>query len=266
MSERRMIAKTVVDTDKFLDMPLSTQALYFHLNLQADDDGVVGSPKKIRTIIGATEEDLRLLIEKGFLISFDTGVIVIKHWKVNNLIRKDRYKQSFFQTELSQLREDKGVYSFISRDTPRDPLSTANGIPNSDQGLTQDSIGKDSIDKVSIDKDREDKDTVTPSSSLSNNSEHKYGEYKNVRLSLEDIQKLKTEFPDWRDRVEALSTYIAAKGDKYKNHLAVIRAWAKRENQHPQKITPPKNNNFTDYSCQREYTEDELEKLLRKKE
>ena len=103
MAERRMFSKTVVDSDAFSDMPLTTQALYFHLGMQADDDGFVNSPKKIQRSIGATADDMKLLIAKGFIIPFNSGVIVITHWKVHNYIRKDTYNETTCREEKALL-------------------------------------------------------------------------------------------------------------------------------------------------------------------
>lgn len=106
MAERRMFAKTIIDSDAFLDMPLSTQALYFHLSMRADDDGFVNNPKKIQRMIGASDDDCKLLVAKKFLIAFDTGVIVIKHWKMHNYIQNDRYKPTVYQEERATLSLD----------------------------------------------------------------------------------------------------------------------------------------------------------------
>lgn len=103
MASRRMFAKVVVDSDAFLDMPLTAQALYFHLGIQADDDGFVASPKKIIRGIGATNEDLETLIDHQFIIPFASGVIVIRHWLVNNKIRKERHTDTECKEELAQL-------------------------------------------------------------------------------------------------------------------------------------------------------------------
>ncbi len=97
MAERRMFAKTIIDSDAFLDMPLSTQALYFHLSMRADDDGFVNNPKKIQRMIGASDDDLKLLFNKHFVIPFDSGVCVIKHWRIHNFIRNDRYVETVYQ-------------------------------------------------------------------------------------------------------------------------------------------------------------------------
>ena len=103
MAERRMFAKTIIDSDAFLDMPLSSQALYFHLSMRADDDGFINNPKKIQRMIGGSDDDLKLLVLKRFVIPFESGVCVIKHWMIHNYIRSDRYKETVYQEEKRQL-------------------------------------------------------------------------------------------------------------------------------------------------------------------
>ena len=123
MANKRMFSNAVIDNDNFLDMPLSTQALYFHLGMKADDDGFVGSPKKIARSVNCTEDDLKLLIAKGFVICFESGVIVITHWHENNVIRKERKKDTLFQKEKQQLTlENNNVYSpCLQLDTQMSP-------------------------------------------------------------------------------------------------------------------------------------------------
>lgn len=148
MAERRMFAKTIVDSDAFLDMPLTTQALYFHLSMRADDEGFINNPKKIMRMIGASEDELKLLIAKSFIIPFESGVCVIKHWKIHNYLRNDRFKPTVYTDEKSQLVEkDNKAYS-IRQLVPA--VGIPLGIPNADQMETQDRIGKDSIGKSSI--------------------------------------------------------------------------------------------------------------------
>lgn len=151
MANRRMFALTIVDSDAFMEMPLSTQSLYFHLGMRADDDGFINSPKKIQRMIGASEDDLKLLIAKRFIIPFESGIVVIKHWKLNNYIRSDRYTKTVYTEELQQLQQkNNGSYTLEST-----------GIPAGSQVVyqmdTQYSIGKDSIeidkDSIEIDKD-----------------------------------------------------------------------------------------------------------------
>lgn len=103
MANKRMFTMHIVDSDAFLDMPASTQNLYFHLNMRADDDGFIGNPKRIQRTIGASDDDLKLLIAKRFVLAFDDGVIVIKHWRMHNTIRADRYTPTTYQEELGRL-------------------------------------------------------------------------------------------------------------------------------------------------------------------
>ena len=135
MANKRMFSNAVIDNDVFLDMPLSTQALYFHLGMKADDDGFVGSPKKIVRSVSCTEDDLKLLIAKGFVISFESGIIVIRHWNENNTIRKERKKETLFQNEKQKLLLDKNnVYSINERfDNQLSPTCHPNGDQTSAQ-------------------------------------------------------------------------------------------------------------------------------------
>ncbi len=103
MAKRRMFSLDVVDTDAFLDLPASSQSLYFHLGMRADDDGFVSSPKRITAMVNASGDDLKLLIAKGFVILFDSGVCVIRDWRVNNYIQSDRYTATLYVEEKWQL-------------------------------------------------------------------------------------------------------------------------------------------------------------------
>lgn len=103
MAEKRMFSQRVIDSDAFLDMPLTAQALYFHLSMRADDDGFLDNPRKIQRVIGASADDLRLLMAKRYLIPFNSGVVVIRHWKIHNYIQKDRYHETTYQDEKKLL-------------------------------------------------------------------------------------------------------------------------------------------------------------------
>lgn len=131
MARRRMFSLDVVDTDRFLDMPSSTQALYFHLGMRADDDGFVASPKRTTAMCGCSADDLNLLAAKGFVKPFESGVLVIVDWKKNNLIRPDRYTPTQFQEEKAQLGIPAVNQSAYQR-VPQDRLGKAR-------------IGKDSV-------------------------------------------------------------------------------------------------------------------------
>ncbi len=107
MAERRMFAKTIIDSDAFLEMPQSTQLLYFHLSMRADDDGFVNNPKSIMRATGCKDDDIKVLVAKKFIIPFEIGVVVIKHWRVNNYIQKDRYNETKYKELLEQLYLDE---------------------------------------------------------------------------------------------------------------------------------------------------------------
>ncbi len=112
MAQRRMFSLTVTGTDEFLDLPTSSQALYFHLGMYGDDDGFVASPKKIIRTCGCNLDDFRLLATKGFIIPFETGVIVIRDWRLNNTLKNDRYHPTIYQEEKAKLQVDSsGRYS-----------------------------------------------------------------------------------------------------------------------------------------------------------
>lgn len=143
MANRRMFSLDIVDTDNFLEMPVTTQALYFHLGMRADDDGFVSSPKKITKLVNCSEDDLKVLISKGYIIPFNSGIVVIRHWNQNNYIRPDRYKETVLVQEKHQLILDNNVYELAQVGIPSD-------IPKVTDWYTQNSIGKDSIDKDSI--------------------------------------------------------------------------------------------------------------------
>ncbi len=115
MAQKRMFTMKIVDSDAFLEMPLSTQCLYFHLNMRADDDGFIGNTKRIMKIIGASEDDLRLLIAKRFVLTFEDGVIVIKHWRMHNTLSRDRYTETpYIDEKRMLLLKENGSYSLAS--------------------------------------------------------------------------------------------------------------------------------------------------------
>lgn len=117
MAEKRMFAKTIIDSDNFLDMPLSAQALYFHLSMRADDEGFVNNPKKIQRMIGCNDDDIKVLTAKKYILPFESGIIVIRHWRIHNVIRKDRLIPTSCIKEKSQLTVDSNVYECQSTDS-----------------------------------------------------------------------------------------------------------------------------------------------------
>ena len=142
MAERRMFAKTIIDSDAFLDMPMSARLLYYDLAMRADDDGFNNSPKKVMRTIGATTDDMNILIARKFIIPFENGVVVIKHWRIHNYIRKDTYNETPYKEQKALLEFDENKAYRIKKD---DCLLSV------DDPLTQDRLGKDRLGKDSID-------------------------------------------------------------------------------------------------------------------
>lgn len=159
MAQRRMFSKKITDTDNFLDMPLSTQALYFHLNMGADDEGFIDKVKTIQRTIGASDDDIKILIAKGFIIPFESGVVVIRHWRIHNYIQADRFQATIHQNEKEQLDYDKSKVASIK---PLEPC-----IQNVSIVDTQVRLGED---RLEIDKGRLDK----------NNNHNIHGEKKSL--------------------------------------------------------------------------------------
>ena len=146
MAERRMFAKTIIDSDAFLDMPLSTQVLYFHLSMRADDEGFINNPKKIQRMIGASEDDLKLLIAKSFIIPFESGIVVIKHWKIHNYIQKDRFKTTVYQDEKALLHEKPNKSYSLTGDVVEVPCIQDGYSSDTQVRLGKDRLGKESIE------------------------------------------------------------------------------------------------------------------------
>lgn len=152
MAKKRMFSLGVLDTDAFLDMPLSAQALYFHLNLRADDDGFVGNPKRITQNVGASIDDLKILVAKRFVIAFEDGVIVIKHWRMHNVIKSDRYIKTNYIEDLAMLDiKDNGAYTVRTDGAQLENKWSANGAQMEQSCSTgiDKGLGKDRIDNNS---------------------------------------------------------------------------------------------------------------------
>ena len=216
MAERRMFAKTIIDSDAFLDMPMSTQVLYFHLSMRADDDGFINNPKKIQRMIGSGDDDMRILCSKSFIIPFESGVVVIKHWRISNYLRADRYKPTVYQDEMNRLEiKENGSYT-----------KKGDGIPAVyqvvDERETQDRLGKDRLGKDSK-EDTPDKPAKP--------QKHKHGEYKHVLLTSDEYLRLCEEWgePELLRMIKELDEGIEVKGYKYKNHNLALRKWKENE-------------------------------------
>lgn len=216
MAERRMFAKKITESDAFLDMPSSTQMLYFHLSMNADDDGFVNNPKKIQRMCGASDNDFKLLIAKSFVLLFESGVIVIKHWKMHNYIQADRYRPTDYVEEKSMLGLKKNkAYT----------LDESKMYTKCIQDV---SVGKDSIGKISIDKDSIVKDSK---------GESVRGE-KTKRFIPPSVEEVEQYCIERSDNIDAQSfiDFYESKGwmigkNKMKDWKAAVRTWERSRKQ-----------------------------------
>lgn len=230
MAQKRMFAKTIIDSDAFLDMSLSTQALYFHLNMRADDDGFVNNPKKIQRMIGAGDDELKMLIAKKFIIPFESGVCVIKHWRIHNYIQNDRYKETMYLEEKSHLilKENK-AYKYLD----------TNCIQNVSSLETQIRIDKNRLDKDSLDKNNN-------KSSLLLFEELGFGSISPIIL--EDIKLLEKEYTEtWV--IEALKEANAAGVRNLKYVIGILKNWKSKgfKAEKPQQFKNNKPNGLNNF-------------------
>lgn len=218
MAERRMFAKSIVMSDAFLDMPLSARCLYFTLGMFADDDGFVNSPKGIMRQCGASQDDMNILIAKQFVILFDTGVIVIKHWRIHNYIQNDRYKETVCMEEKSLLsitKEKAYSLDINSMDTEC--------IQNGYNMDTQVSIGKESIDKSRLVGDKKEKE------------EHKCSSKKKDQFVIPTVDEVREYCQSVGSQIdpEHFHAFYESKGwlvgnSKMKSWKAAIVTWEKK--------------------------------------
>ncbi|MCK9160262.1 MAG: hypothetical protein WCR45_02960 [Bacteroidaceae bacterium] len=241
MGERRMFSKTIIDSDNFLDMPLSSQLLYFHLSMRADDDGFINNPKSIMRNVRCNDDDLKLLIAKQFILPFESGVVVIKHWKIHNYIRADRYKETNCLEEKKFLQLNKGNEYVIG--IPSDnqvttipqpsgnqvttiPQPSGNQVttipqPSDNQVVdnryTQVKLSKVKLSKVKLSKVKEDH--KGPINKIN------YAEF--VSMTNEEHQRLIDKYGDDKTNamVDILDNYKGSKGTSYKNDYRAILSW-----------------------------------------
>ena len=211
-----MFAKTIIDSDAFLDMPATTQLLYFHLSMRADDDGFINKPKAIMRDCRSNDDDMKLLIAKKFIIPFESGVVVIKHWKIHNYIAKDRYTETKYKEEKDTLMLDENK-------------AYTQCIQGVDELMTQVRLGKDRVVKDSIDIEPEDKKAkrFTPP-------------------AREEVQAYCIERKNNVD-VERFIDYYTSNGwmvgkNKMKDWKAAVRTWERNGNNQPNK--PPKASKY----------------------
>ena len=222
MAERRMFAKKITESDAFLDMPSSTQMLYFHLSMNADDDGFVNNQKQIQRMCGASNDDFKLLVAKSFVILFESGIIVIKHWKMHNYIQSDRYRPTDYVDEKSMLGIKKNKAYALDENKMYTKCIQ-------DVSVDKDSIDKDSIGKNSIDKNRIGKDNNTKKEKDVTNvtSEKKRQIFKPP--SVEQVEEYCLERNNGID-AQSFVDFYDSKGwmigkNKMKDWKAAVRTW-----------------------------------------
>lgn len=229
MAERRMFAKTIVLSDAFLDMPLSARCLYFTLGMLADDDGFVNSPKSIMRQAGASTDDLNLLMAKRFILAFESGIIVIKHWRIHNYIQKDRYKESKYIEEKATLTLDQnGAYT-----------ECIQNVSNLD---TQVRLGKDrdriELGEGSIGEDNEDSAAPPPT---------------RKRFTPPTVDEVRAYCQDRQNGVDPqrFVDYYTANGwmvgkNKMKDWKAAVRTWEQKDKPQGRPVANKSSNPFLD--------------------
>lgn len=242
VAERRMFTKKVTDDDNFMALSSSAQALYLHLSMSADDDGFCNQVSISMFKAHASVQDLQTLLEKRYIYQFENGVIVIKHWRMANALRKDRYTPTAFQREFAQLGiKDNGSYTRLP-----------DGCQVVAERLPQGRVCKERIGKDREGESKEPEQTPTP-------TYISHGKYKNVFLTEEEFQLLKTEYSDYEKKIERLSEYMRSSGKTYENHYATICMWAKED---AKKCKGRKEPVPAWMSNQRNYDYDALEDVL----
>lgn len=241
MAERRMFAKSIIDSDMFIDMPTGSRLLYYDLSMRADDDGFVNSPKKIMRMTGASEDDLKMLIAKSFIIPFASGVVVIKHWKIHNYIQNDRYKPTIYTEEKALLAEEKNKEYTLC-------IQAVSDLE------TQDRLGKDRVDKDSVDSCCGD-DAPQPTTTRLKQKPF-------TPPTLEEVQDYCLQRQNNVD-AERFVDYYTANGWKVgKNNMkdwkATLRTWERKEKTDTH--ASQKQNRFINYT-QRDWDYAELERL-----
>ena len=236
MAERRMFAKTIVTSDAFLDMPPSARCLYFLLAMMADDDGFVNAPNSIMRQAGATLDDMKLLMVKRFILTFESGVIVIKHWKIHNLIQKDRYKETTYLEEKALLTlDDKNAYTEADSIVYPECLQPVSNVD------TQVRLGKDSLVKSSVVEDSIEGVAVTGKPTRSNRF---------VPPSVDEVRAYCQERGNSVDP-QRFVDYYSSNGwmvgkTKMKDWKAAVRTWEQREKSHGRPSTSKSSNPFLD--------------------
>lgn len=207
MAEKRMFTKTIVDSDIFLDMPQSAQNLYFHLNMRADDEGFINSPRKIMRMVNSNQNDMDILLAKRYLLLFESGVMVVKHWKMHNAIRQDRIKETMYLEEKALLTtKENGSYT----DKIKLLQPSVNQLP--------DKVSP-SIDKIRLEENRIDK--------ISKDKKLSFHNFDLVKLTQKEYDSCITNYgvDQTIKALDKLNSFIGSSGKKYKSHFHTLGTW-----------------------------------------
>ena len=273
MADKRMFSNAIIGSDVFLDMPLSAQALYLHLSMNADNEGFVGSPKNIQRMIGATDDDMQVLIDKRYILTFQSGIIVIKHWYINNNIRQDQAKKTTYIEEKSTLMLDgKQAYTekkAVKKHTKNKQLTGNKQVTNSELTVNQlPSIVEYSIEEKSI-----------VESSIEKNAHTRTREDNNFTSDLDCLSGIPTlqevkdfvKLHSYKFDPEKFYNYYSAfnwkkAGQPIENWQAVATQWGREENM---RTGLKEYSNFkpkTEPIQERKYTEDDMSEIFKTSE
>ena len=235
MAEKRMFSSNVIDSDAFLDMSPTARLLYYDMGMRADDDGFIDSPKKIMRIIGASDSDLKELIDNGFVLRFDSGVIVIRHWYVNNRVRRDTYHETIYTEEKSMLLLEKNNVYQLRNDSVTDTLQTRDEIGSQNR-----------VDKSRLEKDRLGKDRLDESCACESLSENlaesgqpsqespvvyfptKFGEQPIYQKDVDDLSKMFNGSVDVRNEILSCMAYYSDKPESVTSWQSAVKVWINR--------------------------------------
>jgi hypothetical protein len=210
MAEKRMFTKTIVDSDVFLDMPQSAQNLYFHLNMRADDEGFINSPKKIMRMVNSNQNDMDILLSKRYLLLFASGVMVVKHWKMHNAIRQDRIKETMYTEEKATLTvKENGAYT--------DNIKSLQPIDNQ---VTTKSLRR-------LDKIRLEENSIDKISKVKKEPKQSFHDFELIKLTQKEYDSCIENYglDQTKKALDKLNSFIGSKGDKYKSHFHTLSSW-----------------------------------------
>ena len=224
MARRRMFSQAIIDSDAFLDMPATSQLLYFHLSMRADDDGFINKPKSVMRACGGSNDDMNLLIAKKFIIPFESGIVVIKHWRIHNLIAKDRYTETNYKEEKALLQlDEKNAYTLCIQNVNKMETQVREGKVR--QG--KDSIGKNRVMAV----DTETGEVInTP---VENSVGDRYGQHHLVILNDKQVAEIidTIGLENFDVYVEKLDAFIHKKKAHIADHFEMIMKWYEEDNE-----------------------------------